>query len=1527
MEQLNLFTKGLKNTMDPTLFDNESWTFPTMNIRIINKEMQGFIVTYYDGATNNDTFFGEEFQLSEGFFIIGACQLNGVAYIFSRNSGGEGEIGCFPAPSISGTGTSEDFAGYTNNIVRKYSPLLNFSTNSSNRFRTPLFNFNGNIINCFARETYDGSVNIFFVDNYNVDRVINSGFNTEGFTTNRKYSAEDFNTIIPLQMVSPDDMPQIANVSVQTGGDLKFGNYFVFVRYVTDDFNKTKFLTQSRAIQVYDGHNSASDAQGGFFDKYSDKKISITFSVLNTSFKYYEIGVIRYYSDGNNPIQYETFLYDRYFETTNNVAEIVSNDKITPLTDGELFEATSKDVISKAIIQNENIAFKANITEKNKHDDRLAEFAKRVLLFTSTKKTDGYKIEQIDISDTEYNSLNLSHLMEHKDYRLTYDGASYFGGEIYAFGIVFGFNDGQETDVYPVRGINNVDGTIINETFYTDIDINPALSGVGENFNGIYRFPMRNVPGYNIYENNKVCHLNISFYFQQALDYIEANDNGWWDTIKYVRFVRADRKKLLLFQSLSMGLAYSNKLAFGQNTNECSYLMLSHSIPPAHLPFPPWHANAAFMQPNRTAFCKSWDGFWGQNVIGGVVAGPDTTSKMLHIPIYRGYVPRVWSDGEYTRNYVERMGLMYGRYALYSPDVFLSGNTFDEDKIAYLYPIAKTITWDGKTRYDSWQHKSKDTFFPIVLGAHGYNFPRMTHASVQGSYYQSDYGKKEVSCKFVGNVDNNTSDNPILLSGNELINDANDFSSVSGHLFYYKDGDNLGSNRALRTMPYIGAIVKNKATGEEEGFNHMNLNIVNAYSSDPFDIYGDAFENFYNIDTESYKEIGEIIPFSITRIIGNYALPFTDENWSLSLGGGDCFVQRTYFKQMSQKCSNIHLNPGGDTDYELGCEVMNDTSLDNPPSELRNVYNFGLIISIITENEVNTAMRNDDIITSKTYYPKNKDDVYWAIRPHTNQYIESFFMNHGYDQVLTGRQWILYNRLAPYNVTKRPTRIRHSAVYTPGSFYDGYRTWNADAFKDYDINEGEINALAVSNGILISIQRNTTNQHYTNQKQQRAEITTGEMIVGIGPILAQETRKLDFGTIHQNSVITTPNAIYGFDFIRRCIWRISLQTTQSGNAVLGQENLSLSKEINAWINTMIDSYYDKADTTRLLGDIPYVNLGVVAGYDPLYSEVYFTFLKDLTYNCSDTYVTSQLSSFVWNDKTLYTEFQICSYNGMFYYSSNSNTNQIPGISTAWIPFKQSDLTFVEQGSIIHVGEFVYTSCAEGSYGVISNLHCIYDPEGIAESDLPKIQSLNDLVVTIRKLPVNVLEIQCVCSNSRTIVFNEKTQHFLTEHDIKSYMYFNILSDTYSSTFVGIYGNTSNIFRHNQGDVLNIYQKQKTACISFVINGLSQQENTKVFNKIFQSIFINSGETPFYRVDYITDKQQSSIGFITGQYWSDPEYLENKWQLPVIIADSGNSEYPQESSLSGHYMIVTLYYNSKNYSYIKDILSNFNITFA
>ena len=51
MDNINIFTKGLVSDLDVEKRTGEYWDFPTLNIRILNHEGQGFIVTYDKGNT------------------------------------------------------------------------------------------------------------------------------------------------------------------------------------------------------------------------------------------------------------------------------------------------------------------------------------------------------------------------------------------------------------------------------------------------------------------------------------------------------------------------------------------------------------------------------------------------------------------------------------------------------------------------------------------------------------------------------------------------------------------------------------------------------------------------------------------------------------------------------------------------------------------------------------------------------------------------------------------------------------------------------------------------------------------------------------------------------------------------------------------------------------------------------------------------------------------------------------------------------------------------------------------------------------------------------------------------------------------------------------------------------------------------------------------------------------------------------------------------------------------------------------
>ena len=73
--QVNTFTKGISSDIDYMLRKTDSWDFPTMNYRLLNKDGQGYILTTLSSNTRTidaGHTEGEEYKLDPGYIAIGA---------------------------------------------------------------------------------------------------------------------------------------------------------------------------------------------------------------------------------------------------------------------------------------------------------------------------------------------------------------------------------------------------------------------------------------------------------------------------------------------------------------------------------------------------------------------------------------------------------------------------------------------------------------------------------------------------------------------------------------------------------------------------------------------------------------------------------------------------------------------------------------------------------------------------------------------------------------------------------------------------------------------------------------------------------------------------------------------------------------------------------------------------------------------------------------------------------------------------------------------------------------------------------------------------------------------------------------------------------------------------------------------------------------------------------------------------------------------------------------------------------------
>jgi hypothetical protein len=200
---------------------------------------------------------------------------------------------------------------------------------------------------------------------------------------------------------------------------------------------------------------------------------------------------------------------------------------------------------------------------------------------------------------------------------------------------------------------------------------------------------------------------------------------------------------------------------------------------------------------------------------------------------------------------------------------------------------------------------------------------------------------------------------------------------------------------------------------------------------------------------------------------------------------------------------------------------------------------------------------------------------------------------------------------------------------------------------------------------------------------------------------------------------------------------------------------------------------------------------------------------------------------------------------------------------------------------------------------------------------------------------NYIPITCIQDNSETLVYSETLKQFTSIYPIGPYHWWNV-NDSLYSVAPTEYFITGKIYLYNQLPILTYWNRNKTAVISWLVNGQSEKDNAQPFQKRFDSMVIVCNQDnqanvqlDFNTIKYNTDGQTSTQPFNTdgSQFWRDPVWLENRWQVPIDVSGLISNEYTIDSCMKGAYLKTTLSYNKKLQGYIKEIITNFQISFA
>lgn len=366
------------------------------------------------------------------------------------------------------------------NIVYEYNPLRNYRLSSDTVINgelveagsivdldTDRFNFSlNNPLEIDAQSSYDGSVNLIFNDNRNIPRLVNSRFsvlqnNTYevvdriGNNDTNLYDSEQFDLDTSLYK-RVNTIPTITFNSVLPSGNLKVGNYVIYIKYADVDGNETDFVGESGIISCFiGGDRDPFSIDGGFRDQLASKSISLTVSDIDSSYDYIKVYYTRSTSDVDSNRVVTAHEIDRKFPVRNNSCNVIitgsEETKDIPVSDINIQYSIIDKAKSQTVCQ--NMLFLGNSCKPDMMYKDLSDISLRLLPYLIESDSERF------IGKTSYDYSDLSDQSYSHEYYNTlniYNKVGYWNEEIYRFGVVYIMKDGSLSPVYNIRGKNGI---------------------------------------------------------------------------------------------------------------------------------------------------------------------------------------------------------------------------------------------------------------------------------------------------------------------------------------------------------------------------------------------------------------------------------------------------------------------------------------------------------------------------------------------------------------------------------------------------------------------------------------------------------------------------------------------------------------------------------------------------------------------------------------------------------------------------------------------------------------------------------------------------------------------------------------------------------------------------------------------------------------------------------------------------------------------------------------------------------------
>lgn len=514
---VNGFTEGLSMDLN-ALTDTKETLIDALNATLVTGNGNEMILQNDDGNFELKIDEKKVVEFPLPYMIpVGIKEYGGIFYIcvydcVMHNDG----IYTYPSPDYENNIFTEDISLDTKkeivgNIKNELSPLHVVKTNLNNPnnpnsysisvLRTPRLQFSlQHPVNIDIQPSYDGTVNLILNDNYNIPRMINSGFQV--LSNNKyKYTIRKENSSKLYEVSSQDvfdtqtslnkrykHIPKLTYEGVENSGNLKVGNYVFYFKYEDADGNETNIMQESGIVSCFKGKDADPlSINGGFRDENSNKLVKFKLEKLDIGYDYIKVMYSRDTSDLDQNRVTKVYTIDQKFKINKDSKscdiQITGNERLLSSTINELNQQYVILNSTKSTTQYNNILFSSNVTTHPINYVELTNISQEILPFALKHDANGI-IGNIN-PETYIDNSDAPDKYEYFNTKNIYYHVGYWNEEFYRFGIVYIYQDGTTSPVFNVRGKEGIP-TVNGDGISTDtIESSYSTSKYKDDKNGI----------------------------------------------------------------------------------------------------------------------------------------------------------------------------------------------------------------------------------------------------------------------------------------------------------------------------------------------------------------------------------------------------------------------------------------------------------------------------------------------------------------------------------------------------------------------------------------------------------------------------------------------------------------------------------------------------------------------------------------------------------------------------------------------------------------------------------------------------------------------------------------------------------------------------------------------------------------------------------------------------------------------------------------------------------------------------------